>query len=156
MDGGDGFADGVKEQNRRAVSGERDQRDARFIGDLRVADLGLLAQETFAPVFPADTAHDVRVTLLGEHRLLRLKADGGAENAVVFQHVFRLVAAMRAEIEACEAALTHAAEARGEAVDASRQRIGSQIFQSSLFDGVKHNAPCLPGWALRERAQLQL
>ena len=86
-------------------------------------------------------ADNIRVQLARENRVLRTEARGFAENAVVFQHVFRPVAAVRAQIQAGKTSLAHAAEARGEAVDAALQRIGGQIFQFSMFDGVKHSFP---------------
>ena len=141
MDGGDGTADRVKEQNGRAVGTKRDQCDARFIGDLRVADLRLFAQKSFTTVFAADAPHDVRVALLCENGVLRAEAHGGAENAVVFIYIFGLVASMRAEVETRKYTFADAAIARGEAVEASRQRVGGQIFKSSVLNGMKQMAP---------------
>lgn len=145
MNGGNGPPDGIKKQDGRAVGCERDQRDARLVRDLCVADLGLLPQEARAAVSASDTAHNVRVQLLCKNGILRTEAHGAAENAVIFIHVFRLVAAMGAKVEAGEIPLADAAIARGEAVDAALQRIGGQIFQFSMFDGVKHSFPQMCG-----------
>ena len=76
--------------------------------------------------------------LPGEDRLLRRKAGGSAENAVILPHILRLIAPVRAEIEGGQSPLAHAAEARGEAVHAPAERVGGQIFKCSVVNGVKH------------------
>ena len=58
----------------------------------------------------ADADKAVGVLLPGKDGLGGRKAGGRAQNAVVFPHVFRLVSAVRAEVEGGQRALTHAAD----------------------------------------------
>ena len=78
MDGRDGLPDRVKEQNRRTVRREADERHARLVGEDAVADSGLLPVKAGAAVGSAHAQQKVGVLLPGEDGLLRRKADGFA------------------------------------------------------------------------------
>ena len=138
MDGGDGLPHWVKEQQRCAVCTEADERHAGLVGQDPVADGGLLPLQPRAAVLFADAQQKIGMLLPGEDRLLRRKAGGSAENAVILPHILRLIAPVRAEIEGGQSPLAHAAEARGEAVHAPTERVGGQIFKCSVVNGVKH------------------
>ena len=138
VDGGDGLPHGVKQQQRRAVRTEADERRAGLVGQKPVADGGLLPLQPCAAVLLADAQQKIGMLLPGKDRFLRRKANGGAENAVILPHVFRPVSPVRAEIEGGQRPLAHAAEARGEAVHAPGKRVGGQIFKCSVVNGVKH------------------
>ena len=92
MDGAHGAAHRVKEQDGRAVGAEGHQRHPGLVGNLSVADRWGLPEEPLAPVFPGDHADDVGVALDREDRVLRGKAQGLAEDAVVFIDVGGIVA----------------------------------------------------------------
>ena len=68
----------VIEQNRRAVGGKAHERHTGFVRNEAVADVGLIAKQSFAAVAFSHAQDDIRVLLPRVDDLLGCKADGRA------------------------------------------------------------------------------
>ena len=117
VNGADGPAHRVKEQDGAAVGGEDHQGKARPVGNKGVhVRVVPGAEETLAGVRVRDQADVLRMGLLGENGALRRHAHGGAEAAVILPDVFRPVAPADAQVQAVPRGGTDAAQPGGEAV----------------------------------------
>ena len=134
------MADGVVEQDGGAVRSEADKGHPRLVGADPVPLRLHLPEEAVSPVSGAHPGHDVRVGLAGEDRLLRGKAHGSPQAAVVLIDVVPLVPPVGAQVQRGQIPGGNAAVPRRKAVnDAAGNGIGGQIF--GLVVSMKHGNP---------------
>ena len=139
MAGTDGPADGVVEQHHIAVGGEHHQRQMGHVGDHAVhGGIVPVAPQAFADVLLGDVAHHILVYLLGQHHPVDVRAQRGAEPAVVLLYPRQLVAPAHAEVQTVPRRGGYAAGAGGKAVAYAGQGIGGQVCDAVFCVGVEH------------------
>ena len=140
MAGADGPADGIIEQHHIAVGGEHHQRQMGHIGHHAIhGGIVPVTPQTLACVGLRHVAHHILVDLLGQHHPVHVRAQHGAEAAVVLLYPCQLVAPAHAEVQTVPRRGGYAAGAGGKAVANAGQGIGGQVCDAVFGVGVEHS-----------------
>ena len=107
----------VVEQDGQAVGGEHHQAQPGHIGDEAVGLIVRLPLQAGARVGGGTHPHRVPMNLAGEHHLVHIRADGGAEAAVVLLHSLPVIPPVHTQVQGGVNPPGHAPQPGGKAVD---------------------------------------